>query len=335
MKKFSFMLIFVWYFGLLGSAMADINSGLVAYYPFDGNSNDSSGNENHGIENGDITYTSGKLGQAASFDGIDDHVSVLHELDSFSNFTIAAWVNLNSEGSFGKLIQISSGGILYDPTNNKIDLEIYHDRNGGANNPVGVPSTRTFYSFKVNDIDNKWVHIIFIANSDNEASIYINNIKIPVGSPIIDGGVTGKYSSTSFASTENSDPNKPSSIHFSNVLLDEVKVYNRILSEFEIQELYKGVASCTSTSTGFTQTDINNAIAQGKQICINNPSSCGISSGGSSAEAGTVSANLDIYMPSLNYTTLTGTQNIWVNFEYLNVNSEGKHTWSLKDLGSN
>ena len=30
-------------------SFADLNDGLIAYYPFNGNANDKSGNENHGI----------------------------------------------------------------------------------------------------------------------------------------------------------------------------------------------------------------------------------------------------------------------------------------------
>ena len=42
---------------------------LVAYYNFDGNLNDSSGNGNNGTANGPLTYAGGKSGQAVSFDG--------------------------------------------------------------------------------------------------------------------------------------------------------------------------------------------------------------------------------------------------------------------------
>lgn len=50
---------------------------------------------------------------------------------------------------------------------------------------------------------------------------------------------------------------------------------------------------------------------------------------------GTVSSNLDIHMPSLNYQSLFGIQNIWADFEYLGENLEGKHTWELKNFGVN
>jgi hypothetical protein len=42
----------IWFFVFAGPALADLNQGLVAYYPFNGNANDQSGNGNHGIVNG-------------------------------------------------------------------------------------------------------------------------------------------------------------------------------------------------------------------------------------------------------------------------------------------
>ena len=51
--------------------------------------------------------------------------------------------------------------------------------------------------------------------------------------------------------------------------------------------------------------------------------------------SGTVSPNLDIHMPSLNYDTLLGKQNIWADLKYKGTNSEGQHIWGLKDFGVN
>ncbi|MHC4167584.1 MAG: sugar-binding protein, partial [Planctomycetota bacterium] len=51
-------------------------AGLVAWWKFDGNANDSSGNANHGTENGNPTYVEGKFGQAVSFDGKSDRIEV-------------------------------------------------------------------------------------------------------------------------------------------------------------------------------------------------------------------------------------------------------------------
>ena len=50
---------------------------------------------------------------------------------------------------------------------------------------------------------------------------------------------------------------------------------------------------------------------------------------------GTVFSNLDIHVPSLNYQTLLGTQNIWTDFKYTGLNTEGKHSWELNKFGEN
>ena len=55
--------------------------GLVGWYPFDGNADDESGNENHGVVNGAM-LTEDRFGQenvAYSFDGINDYIEVAHD----------------------------------------------------------------------------------------------------------------------------------------------------------------------------------------------------------------------------------------------------------------
>jgi hypothetical protein len=69
---------------------------LIAYYPFEGNANDESGNKNQGREYGGVNYGSGKIGQAAFFDGIDDYILITPQSDvsAVKDFTISAWVYL-------------------------------------------------------------------------------------------------------------------------------------------------------------------------------------------------------------------------------------------------
>ena len=45
----------------------NLTSGLVAHYEFEGDTNDSSGNGNHGTEHGGVSYVDGVIGQAGSF----------------------------------------------------------------------------------------------------------------------------------------------------------------------------------------------------------------------------------------------------------------------------
>ena len=60
-----YLLFLVLSFGLLAGAQVNLDSGLVAYYPFEGNANDLSNNAIHGTASG-ISYSTGVYGTANS-----------------------------------------------------------------------------------------------------------------------------------------------------------------------------------------------------------------------------------------------------------------------------
>ena len=66
---------------------------MAAHYKFDNNYLDSSGNGNHGVNNGSV-FTGGKIDQAAFFDGFNDYVSAENSpsLDFTGEITLSAWV---------------------------------------------------------------------------------------------------------------------------------------------------------------------------------------------------------------------------------------------------
>ena len=85
--------------------------GLVAYYPFNGNANDESGNGYHGTVNG-ATLTADRndvQNSSYGFDGLDDYISINsnnNQLDFFGNccITISAWIKLdNNDNQYGIL----------------------------------------------------------------------------------------------------------------------------------------------------------------------------------------------------------------------------------------
>ena len=84
-----------------------LNDGLVAYYPFNGNANDESGNGNDGEVNGATLVKDrfGNSGKAYSFDGVDDNIEV-PETEGFESnaHTISGWIYATSFRSeiFGK-----------------------------------------------------------------------------------------------------------------------------------------------------------------------------------------------------------------------------------------
>ena len=81
------------FFGkITGHVIQGPTNGLVAYYSFDGSANDASGN-NDGTWVGTSSYTTGKLGQAASLDPSRYIRSSIHYSDKV---TVALWAKLSN-----------------------------------------------------------------------------------------------------------------------------------------------------------------------------------------------------------------------------------------------
>jgi hypothetical protein len=85
-----------------GITHAGLSDGLVAYYPFNGNANDESGNGHNGIVNGTgATLTNDRFGnanKAYSFNGTGSYIRVnVNTADWFYNdFSITVWVNFKN-----------------------------------------------------------------------------------------------------------------------------------------------------------------------------------------------------------------------------------------------
>src|SRR5215510_10623820 len=69
-------------------------SGLVSWWPGDGNANDIQ-DGNNGMPSGGVTFGLGEVGQAFSFDGTTGSVIVpdSNNLDVTTQFTLDAWIN--------------------------------------------------------------------------------------------------------------------------------------------------------------------------------------------------------------------------------------------------
>lgn len=97
-------------------ANGDLSDGLVAYYPFNGNANDESGNENHGTPQGASLTSDRKdsVSSAYSFDGVDDYIdlgtSTDFDLDNYEGFSISMWFSVASESSRVLMSKYHAGG---------------------------------------------------------------------------------------------------------------------------------------------------------------------------------------------------------------------------------
>ena len=82
----------------LSTLFGDLNSGLVAWYPFDGNASDMSGNGNHGTVNGPTLGSDrhGQANMAYSFDGVNDKINLPTLWDvGTGGASISLWFKVN------------------------------------------------------------------------------------------------------------------------------------------------------------------------------------------------------------------------------------------------
>ncbi|MFI5252704.1 MAG: LamG-like jellyroll fold domain-containing protein [Bacteroidota bacterium] len=205
-----------------------LDHGLLAYYPFNGNANDESGNGNNGTVYGAILTTDrfGNSNRSYHFDGVDDSISVGNRINiSNSSFTVDVWAKHDTMLDHYAII---IGQVDGTPTTN-------HALHLGFRSAVS--QYRFTFGFYNNDLDiapqysdtliHNWV-CIYDANS-NARKVYRDGIL--VGSDI---------SSSNYAGSGNvylgvHYPGNPSNF---NGTIDDIRIYNRVLSDSEIQTLY-------------------------------------------------------------------------------------------------
>ena len=240
---------------------SNLQTGLVAHYPFCGNANDESGNGNDGTVNGAMLTTDRFCNENSAyyFDGVDDYIEVSisndllvfgsNQLSTISfDFTITD-TNLNhSFISFGNHSTTQKYiAIEFEPPN-KINATYY------LGNWIGQGAIAT-YSFE----NNKNYHIDVVRG--DSLMIYINGNYSSVPNVIFNNSYNGlsldyntpisSYPLRIGARNENG-PNWP----FMNGIMDNVTLWNRALDSTEIQQLYTLGQYDISWSTGDTTASI-------------------------------------------------------------------------------
>lgn len=97
--------------GAFTVAHADLNTGLIAYYPFNGNASDASGNGQNGAASG-VLYVQDPLGvasRAARFQGTTNSFVMVNPV-SFppGDITVALWVRTTQTGTERTLISFAA-----------------------------------------------------------------------------------------------------------------------------------------------------------------------------------------------------------------------------------
>lgn len=151
----------------------DVGTGLTAYYPLNGNFNDSSGNGSNGTPVGSMSFTTDRAGLpgAAAFDGSGSNYiqSTLSTGWTYnSTFSLCAWVQ-SSQSSFSLLARPQFGL-------NTAQLEFgYNSPNFQISRDDFSNTGWTFTTIAGSSAVGQWQHLAYVSNGGN-VSVYLNGV---------------------------------------------------------------------------------------------------------------------------------------------------------------
>ena len=236
-------------------------SGLVGWWPFNGNANDESGNGFNGVTNNGAALTTDRFGtvnSAFTFDGIDDFIQ-MPNYSSSGSFTISIWYkmptyNINSLGANDFIFFCNHSGINDNNRNMLVGYRNFGSEYGHSTY-VTDNSNNLTGSYSINQIPtpNIWHHLICLFDNGNYVKMYLDdtlfytNTSVPSNSSLI--------SMPMFFGI-----GIPTQFNFFNGQLDEVGLWDRILTQQEITALYNGCQLSVNTQpTNQTINENNNA----------------------------------------------------------------------------
>jgi len=238
---------------------------LIAYYPLEGNVNDNSGNTNHGTISGNPTYVSGIAGQALSFNGNTDYVSVGNLGNINNSGTITFWFKLNQ--SFGSTSSTTQGlwSKYLDDGNDAFIALRGTDMNRGGGDPGSIQvkmetnSAATYvHTLQTSWSANTWYH--FAMTWENGATkIYVGGLNPQSKTSNEDLG----YATNNEFGRAQFDTKNLISPKYLNGTMDDVRFYNHAISDIEIQDLARQ----------FPATCKNDLVEIG-EVCDSKPQSC-------------------------------------------------------------
>ena len=227
----------------------NLDQGLVGWWTFDGpdmiqNVKDKSGNGNHGAMSGFTSTSSavvaGKVGQALKFDGGDDYVDAgnIDALES-GDMSFSVWIKRDALTGLVWIMQ------QWDPS---VGPAFYTSNSGALEFQIGSDD------LLVNNVitAREWAHFV-VTVQGTTYTMYKNSIQIgqATGKTRVESSPTGRFTI--------GGPNE-GSVGYFNGSLDDVRIYNRALSQQEITELYNTTkGSKINTPSSFD--NINNNLA--------------------------------------------------------------------------
>ena len=195
----------------------------ILTYDFNGNFNEKNGINNL-IQNGNVTFTTDRKGGNTAVQFGSGYLQTVNNLPASSVWSISFWMKNNTNSVvtvFGGALGVN-GSQTFNFVINDAGVNYYITIRGSNFN-----RWRTSDNLK----DNIWHHYVFILDrskiANQEIEVYIDGVK---------------KTTIAFLSSDTSGNFVSSKINFGqtgwNGLLDDVKIYNRVLNQTEITNLY-------------------------------------------------------------------------------------------------
>ena len=206
---------------------------LLLYYPFDGNADDVSGNNEHGSVHGSV-LTADRFGEENSayyFDGKDDHIVSNYELFfKGSEYTVSLWFDPEKQSAeFARLFHRGSAGsctyapILSFASSNSPRVAI----GPGCNNQQGI----TGLGNHILNL-NEWHHFVLTVGP-KEQNVYINGDLVSTDNHDAIITVSSKF----FLGAQTGNGEQADCCYYLGAI-DDVLVYDRVLLEDEIKSIF-------------------------------------------------------------------------------------------------
>jgi hypothetical protein len=199
---------------------------LVAYYPFDGDANDHSGNGNNGILSG-TAYVPGRIGSALHFNGSSDTCTVANSpsLNPTTAITVAIWFRESRVGTVyrDRLLEkgATSGGV-----DTQYYLDIFNQRTLEAFVAVGPKLSAPVPT------DGQWHHYALTYDGQHIV-LYVDGLQVQ--SELASGNIpiSSDPLTIGYKSMGGETPTD-----WSLGAVDDVRIYNRALLAPEVENLY-------------------------------------------------------------------------------------------------
>ncbi len=211
-------------------AKAQTTNGLAAYYPFDGNAHDASGNALDGTAYNGVTYVPGVWGSSCSLNG-SAQFTLPSQVPVLIDMTIAFWIKTGvlDANDFPWATFLVSRDICQA----HYDWNVLVGRGRKILFHTGTESNEYILATSEDLGSNEWHHVACVADSGNAAkAIFIDgqlDAEVNWDPVAFENGYLQVFVGASSCST-------PGHTFFTGGL-DELRIYNRVLSYIEIQQL--------------------------------------------------------------------------------------------------